>query len=177
MAQNLLWESQTRAQLPVWIPSPQGDGLTIYVGHMEYDLATTIFIWPLTQPFTCKIVSSIFNAMSRLKLTNMTMYSLPSMPTTERTNGEKCFCCSWKCLPCLCLFYFSQQSRRISIGSFLRVSHSIPPIWRQVWPQYDFRISHRWGRHLSSSVRTFPGVPPPMICCGPGGLGVIRVRS
>ena len=85
----------------------------------EYDLTTVIAIRPLTQPHTCEMGSSGFAAMSRLKFVRTTRASFRSMPSTERTNREKCLCCSWQCLLCSYLFSFSHRFRRFSIGSFL----------------------------------------------------------
>ena len=50
----------------------------------EYDLATKIAIQPLIHTLTCKIGSSIFAAMCRLKTKSTTRAYLPSMPPTER---------------------------------------------------------------------------------------------
>ena len=137
-----------------------------------YHHTTAIVIWPLTQPLTCKMGSSIFAAMSRLKSVSTTRVYFPSMPSTERTNGEKCFRCLWKFLPCLYLFYFPQQSRIVPIGSFLwdsrSGSSSITLIIYSVW----LPISPGLGRHLSSPTHSYPGVPPLMIFCGPVRLGV-----
>ena len=57
----------------------------------ECTLVTAIAIWTLTQPLTCKIGSSIFAAMSRLKVASTTCASLPIIPSTDRTNKEKNF--------------------------------------------------------------------------------------
>ena len=53
----------------------------------EYNLATTVDIWPLIQPRMCDMGSSIFASMSRLKFTSTTMASFTRMASTERTNG------------------------------------------------------------------------------------------
>ena len=83
----------------------------------EYDPVTAIAIRPLTQPRMCGMGSSVFSAMSWLKVVSMTRESFLSMPPTERTNGEKCLFLSWQCLPCLSFFCFSQQARSLSIRS------------------------------------------------------------
>ena len=57
----------------------------------EYDLVTVIEIRPLTQPLTCEMSSSIFSAMSQLKVAITTSASLPIITSTNRTNREKCF--------------------------------------------------------------------------------------
>ena len=71
-----------------------------------YDLASVILIWPLTQPLTCEMGSSVFVAVSRLKVSSTTWSSLFRIPSTERTNGGKFFCWSWRCRPCLSFFIF-----------------------------------------------------------------------
>ena len=70
----------------------------------EYGLVTAIVFRPLTHPHTCEMGSLGFSAMSPLKFKRMYRASFPSIPSTERTNGGKCLCCSWKLLPCLSLF-------------------------------------------------------------------------
>ena len=82
----------------------------------EYDFVTAIVIRPLIHPRTCEMGSSIFAAMSRLKFASMTSASLPSMSSTERKNREKCFRCSWQCLPCLFFFIFSHQYLYCHVG-------------------------------------------------------------
>ena len=61
----------------------------------EYDLAAAIVIRALIQPYTCKMGSSIFASMGGIKLESTKKESLPSMPSTERMNGEQCFHCLW----------------------------------------------------------------------------------
>ena len=79
----------------------------------EYELMAAIAIRPLTQPLTCEIGYSIFSAMIQLKVASTTWASLPIIPSTERTNGGKCFCCSWKCLLFLSSFIFQPSKKRI----------------------------------------------------------------
>ena len=85
----------------------------------EFDLTNAITIHLLTNPRTCEMGPSSFPAMSWLKFKKMTRASFPSMPFNKSKNKEKCLRCSWQCLPCLSLFYFSQKSRRWFIGSLL----------------------------------------------------------
>ena len=73
----------------------------------EYDIEAAIAIRTLTHPRTCEMVSLSFPTMSWLKFASTTRAYFPSMPSTDRKNGEKCFHCSWKCLPRLSFFYFS----------------------------------------------------------------------
>ena len=56
---------------------------------MEYDLATAIVIQPLNQSVTCEMGSSIFAAMTQLKVMSTTSALMPTIPFNERTNGEK----------------------------------------------------------------------------------------
>ena len=88
----------------------------------EYNLTAAIEIWPLTQPHTYEIGSSGFSAISRIKFAITTRAYFTSMPYTDKKNIVKCFHFSWKFLPCLSLFYFSQWARIFPIGSFLWVS-------------------------------------------------------
>ena len=76
----------------------------------ECTLVTAIAIWTLTQPLTCKIGSSIFAAMSRLKVASTTCASLPIIPSTDRTNKEKKLF-SWQCRPCLSFFNCSHPEK------------------------------------------------------------------
>ena len=57
--------------------------------NLEYDLVTAISIRPLTQSVTCKIGSSSFTSMIRIKLASTTSASFPVIPSTKKTNGEK----------------------------------------------------------------------------------------
>ena len=92
----------------------------------EYNLATAISIRPLIQPRTCKMGSSIFSAMSRIKFSSTTRASFPSMPSTERIHRENNRF-QWQWLPYLYLFIFSQRSHRFYSGSNLWVSASELP--------------------------------------------------
>ena len=56
------------------------------------ELVTEVSIRLLIQNRTCKMSSSIFSAMSWLKFASTTRSSLPSIPSTEISNGEKFFC-------------------------------------------------------------------------------------
>ena len=51
-------------------------------GMHEYDLTTAITICMLNKPHTCKMVSSIFSAMSQLKFAGTIRASLPSILST-----------------------------------------------------------------------------------------------
>ena len=55
---------------------------------LEYNLVAVIAIRMLTQPMTCEMGSSIFVAMSQLKVASTTSASLPTIPSTKRENGE-----------------------------------------------------------------------------------------
>ena len=87
----------------------------------EYNIATTTKILTLTQPYTCKMGSSIFTDMSRIVSLITTMASFLSMPSTKR-KIETFFHCSWQFLPCLSFFYLSYQDRSVTIVSLLWVS-------------------------------------------------------
>ena len=52
-----------------------------------------------------------------------------------------------------------------------------PPVCRQWLHQPGFTIGPIWGRNISSPIRPYPKVPPLLICCGTGGLGVHLVHS
>ena len=84
----------------------------------DYDLVISIEIWQLIYPPTCEMGSSIFAAMSLLKFASNTRASLPSIISTERTNGWFIHF-SWQCLPCLSLFVLYQLSRSLFVGSNL----------------------------------------------------------
>ena len=110
-------EAHTRSQSGSW--SRRGLGIWYLWIMWEYEPAFVIAIHLLTQPCTCERGSSGVFTTSRLKFVSTTSASSLSMTSTERKNGEKCFCCSWQWLSCLFFLNFSQQSRRLSIGSFL----------------------------------------------------------
>ena len=52
-----------------------------------------------------------------------------------------------------------------------------PPVWCQLWPQSEFPISSIWGHHLLYTIIPSPDIHPPLICCIPGVLGVLRIHS
>ena len=54
----------------------------------EHDIVAEIYIWPLIQPCTCKMGSSIFATMIWLKSVSTNRDSFPRIPSTERTKGE-----------------------------------------------------------------------------------------
>ena len=89
LACNLLCQAEAQSRVPVRLPVLQGTWKASFVDHAECDLATVIAIRPLTQPRTCEMGSSIFSAMSRLKVASMTRASFLIMPSNEKTNGEK----------------------------------------------------------------------------------------
>ena len=62
----------------------------------EYDLATAIAIWLLSQSRMCKMGSSISSVMSQLKLASTTRAFFTSITSTERTKREEHFCWSWQ---------------------------------------------------------------------------------
>ena len=117
------------------------------------NLVTTIATRLSTQPHTCKMGSSIF-PMSWLKFASTTRASFPSVPSTEITNGEFFFHHSWKCLPCLSLFYFPNQARIIIIGSFLWESQPGSPSLTLIiaW----FWLSHKPQMRMSPCVSNPP---------------------
>ena len=93
-------------------------------------IAIAIVIRLLTQSLTCKMGSSIFAAMCRIKFVSTTRASFPSMPSTERKKGEKKKISSWQCLLFLflVLFFLSIQERYCFL----------PLVVGTVWvPQYD----------------------------------------
>ena len=93
---------------------------------LEYNLATAIEVWLLTQPVTCGMVSVVFVAMSRLKVASTTSASLPIIPSTERTNGKK-ICWSYQAFPCLSLLVISFWYNNLYIPSSFQVSASASP--------------------------------------------------
>ena len=120
---------------------------------------------------------SIFPAMSRLKFAITTRSYFSSMPSTEITNGEN-----------ISVSYgndyhdfisFIPPDRAVAFPLDISgMSHSMGnPVWRQLWNLSDFTIRFRWGSHLLSPIIPSPDIQTPMICCGPGGLGVICVHS
>ena len=143
----------------------------------EYDPVTAIAIRPLTQPRMCGWVPRFFppwvDSKSWVWLEN------PSWACHQlRGQMEK-------------NVYFYRGSVYRAYPSFAspnkpgaypfahacRYLHQCLKIWCWWWHQSGFTINLRWERHLLSTIRPFPDVPPPLICCSPGGWGVWRVRS
>ena len=76
---------------------------------------------------TCESGSYFSSAMTRISWERTTRASLPSIPSTERTNNEKCFRWSLQCVPCLSLLIFTNLAMSDLIGSYLYVSASASP--------------------------------------------------
>ena len=74
----------------------------------QYVLATEILIQLVIHPCVCKMGSSIFAAMSRLKFVSTIRASLPIITSTEIKNVETCFYFYCWCLPFLSLDISSQ---------------------------------------------------------------------
>ena len=65
----------------------------------------------------CKVCLSIFTSMSWLKVASTTGTSLTRIPSTETTNGEKCFCWLQQASPCLYFLISPHQANNLSIPS------------------------------------------------------------
>ena len=87
----------------------------------DYDLVTVVAISQLTHPHTCEMGSSIFSAMSRLKLVSTERGSFPCIPSTERKNVEK-FPLLMAVLTMLILIFHLQMSSKIPNKANLNVS-------------------------------------------------------
>ena len=125
----------------------------------ENNLATTIAVRPLIQPHTCKVVSSIFAAMSQLKLASMTRAFLPSMPSTEINNGEKCFFSRGSD----CISYPSSFSTTNPVLFPLAQTYRYPRhsrrFWRKLWCLSVCPISPRWLHMLVIIPNPSNGTP------------------
>ena len=143
----------------------------------QYYLMTAIAIQPITQPCTCKMGSSIFSAVSRLKLAKYDQGLLSKHTINRKKKRRKCFCWSWKFLPCLSLFYFSHRSRCILLDPYCGCHSMSPPVWHQWWHQFEFPIGPGWGCRVSYPTCPSPDRPPPLIFCAPGELGVYHLPS
>ena len=106
LAHNLLRQAEAWSRTQSGSRSQRGPGRISLRIMWEYDLMTKISIWLLTHPCTCEMGSSSYSTTSWLKFEIMTRASFLIMPSTERTNEEKCLHCSWKWLLCLSLFHF-----------------------------------------------------------------------
>ena len=111
---------------------------------LQYDLATVITVRSLTQPVTCKMGSSIFAAMTWLKVASTTSASLPIILYTEISNEEKNFLWSQQAWPYLSLLSLSQPANNLSILTGLQESASaspkLTPIISSVWLSHRFQI-------------------------------------
>ena len=107
----------------------------------EYDLATLIMIRPLIQPRRWEMASSIFAAMSRLKLVSTIRASLSSMPPTERKHGEFF---SVSCGSDYCDYpssFYSTSPGDFPLTQIYRYPRQHPRVWRQLWRQSVCPIS------------------------------------
>ena len=143
----------------------------------DYNLTTVIVIQPLTHTRTCKMCSSILDAMSQLKFASTTRASFTITPSTERKNGEKCFRWSWQCVLCLYFYYFTHQYMIVLLSTSFMSYSLVPPVWWQLWPHSDFHISPGWGCHFLSPIHPYTDKLTTLMWCGPGELEVFRVHS
>ena len=85
---------------------------------------------------------------------SMTWASLPIIPFTKSTNGEKYFCWLYQSCPCLYLFIFYHQSKGLSITFGFQVSASespkIMPMIASVWISHSPRIE--MSPHVSGAL-------------------------
>ena len=116
LAQYLLRQSEAQSRVPLQLLVPQGNVKMRSVDHAEVQTHDRNLIRPLTQPRTCERDSFSFVAMSPLKFLSTTRASFLCMPSTERTNEDKCFCWLWQFLPFLYLFFLFQQASGLSAG-------------------------------------------------------------
>ena len=104
-----------------------------------------IVMRPFTHPCTCKRGSSLFSAMNQLSWESTTRASLPSIPSTEITNGKKCFCWSLQCLTCLYFLIFSFLASIDAVGSYLymyaSVSLILASMMASTWRSHKPRIT------------------------------------
>ena len=142
----------------------------------DYDLVTVILIQTLIHPRTGKMGSSIFNAMSLLKFASTTKGSFPSMPPTERLNGEKYFCLLWQCLPLFFFFFSPNNPGFYPLAQTCMYPRQRRWVWRQLSRQYVNTIIPKWVRHLFSLIYHSPGVSHPLVWCVPNGWGVCYIR-
>ena len=70
----------------------KGLGALALWSNLDYNLATAITVRPLDHPVTFEMGLSIFAAMSWLKVSSKTSAFLPTIPSTERENGDTCLC-------------------------------------------------------------------------------------
>ena len=144
---------------------------------LEYDLTTTIATRISTQPLIWKMGSSIFVAMSQLKVVSMTWDPLTIILSTESASREKYFRRSWQCCPCLSLFNFPHWVKSLSIPSVFNDSDSaslrLTPMIASVWLSHRTRID---TPHLVSEM-LLPWHTSSSVHCSPGELGFHHVRS
>ena len=144
---------------------------------LEYNLATAIEVWLLTQPVTCGMVSVVFVAMSRLKVASTTSASLPIIPSTERTNGEKKYVGRIKPSH-VCLYWLFPSDTTIytfPLVSKYRLQHL--QTWRQWSPLYGFSVRPVLTRHPVFLEVSLCESTPHRIFCVPSGLGFCLICS
>ena len=117
-ARNLLCQSQSQTQLPGGYRVCRGFGTQSPQSIREYDLATAIVIWTLTQYLKWKMGSYIFAAMSWLKVSSITWTNLTIISLTEKRDREM-FTLVMSVLPVLVLLHFSHLGKIVSIPPVL----------------------------------------------------------
>ena len=120
-------------------------------------------------PRTCKRGSPLVSAITQLNLDSTTRTSLPIITSTEKTNGENFFPCSWQCLTCLSFLIFFHLAKSVVIGLFFYVSPSASPsltsmmasTWRShkhriiTSPRVPLSLSLPWRIYCSDLVRSW----------------------
>ena len=121
---DLTRQPNSQFRIPVQIYFPQGTEGLSSADHMwvrSRDRDCNLSVYPNR---TCKRGYYIFSAMVWLNCASTSRASLPSIPSTERTNGENCFRWLLQCLPFLSFLIVYHQSRSAAIGSYLYESVS-----------------------------------------------------
>ena len=130
----------------------------------------------LIQPHMFKMVSSIFSAMSWLKFTSTTRASLPSMPSTERMNGEKVSVARGSDYRDYTSWFSTTNTGVLPSAQTCRFPCQHCRVWLQLWHQPVCPIIPVWVCHPLSQNCHSPGVYPSMIYYGPGGWKVCCIQ-
>ena len=142
----------------------------------EYDLATAISIRPLIQTRTCEMGSSISAAMSWLKFSSTSRASLPSMPSTEITNGGFFYVVCGSSYRAYIYSFSPTHPGALPLDQTCRYLRQHPQVWCRLWRWSVCPISPGWVRHPLSPICHSSDVSPPLIFCDPGVWGVSRVQ-
>ena len=142
---NGLWSSTFQPNSQFWIPVrillPQCTRVPSSAYHLWAEPCNSDRNSIVYPPHTYKRGSSLFYDMTWINFESTTRATLPSIPSTERTNGESVFVCSDSVYRDLPFWLFPTGIGALPlVNTFMNLRHR-HRVWRQWWRQVDYSIN------------------------------------